>query len=76
MNLTHLTPDQLSDYFDNLWLPEMTAAIETHLATCDECATLARRVFEAGALIDSWTTKSKKAAVRLPSCNFRTEVDD
>jgi anti-sigma factor RsiW len=62
MNLTHLTPDQLSDYFDNLWLPEMTAAIEQHLAKCDECAALARRIFEAQGLIDSWTAKKQKGS--------------
>ena len=60
MHLQHLTPDMLSDYFDNLWLPEMTALIERHLADCDECAALARRIFEAQGLIDGWTAKKQK----------------
>jgi len=56
----HLKPEQLMDYFDNLWLPDQAAAIEAHIARCDECADSARRVFEARYWVDSWSIKNPR----------------
>ena len=52
--MNHLNTEQLVDYFDRMWLPEQEREIECHLATCDECAARAYKVFEAIALLAQW----------------------
>lgn len=58
MHFTHLTSEQLVDYFDGKWLPEQEREIEWHIRFCDECAKASRDVWVALGVFDSWTAKS------------------
>ena len=53
----HLKPEQLVDYFSGLWTLDQERAIEVHLAGCDLCAKLARKIYLNGYLLEKWTVK-------------------
>jgi len=53
----HLKPQQLVDYFSGLWTFDQERAIEVHLAGCDPCAKLARKIYLEGYRLEKWTAE-------------------
>ena len=56
MHTIHLSPEHLVDYFSGLWTIDQELAIETHIAECGICATLARQIYSEAFIMDEWNS--------------------
>src|SRR5437879_13926663 len=63
----HLTPETLVDYFDHRLSNLEETEIERHLADCDRCTALARRVRRCSEAWNNWTATTHAAALQAHS---------
>ena len=59
----HFTPEILVDYFDHRLSDREEAEIERHIADCERCTALARRVRQVSEVWDNWTANTHAAAL-------------
>jgi len=51
-----MCPEHLVDYFSGLWTIDQELAIETHIAECGNCASLARQIYSESFIMDEWSS--------------------
>lgn len=60
----HVTTETLVDYFGHRLPEHEEANVEKHIADCDECTALARRVRRVSHAMSKWTAKVHSSAKR------------
>jgi len=62
--MNHLTAQILIDYLEHKLPAPMEAQIKSHVADCNQCFALERRVQRLSSVLDNWTASVRAAALK------------
>ena len=70
----HATSEILVDYFDHRLSAQQEAEIERHLANCDACTALARRIRQISDSLEDWAAAMRAKASALKAKSKQSKI--